>query len=72
MQNAEWERRERCLWQRKRPERETAVGERGRRSAADENTGHRNRNGVAFGDYFNHFPEENTTILHYALCILHS
>jgi hypothetical protein len=28
--------------------------------------------GVAFGDYFNHFPEENTTILHYALCILHS
>ena len=28
--------------------------------------------GVAFGDYLNHFPKENTTILHSAFSILHS
>ena len=27
--------------------------------------------GVAKGDYFNHFPQENTSILHFAFCILH-
>ena len=27
---------------------------------------------VAFGDYFNHFPKENTFTLHFALCTLHS
>jgi hypothetical protein len=27
--------------------------------------------GVAKGDYFNHFPQENTSILHSAFCILH-
>ena len=26
---------------------------------------------VAFGDYLNHFPEENTTILHASLCTQH-
>ena len=40
------ERGERCRGQRKRPERVAAVGGRGRRSVADESTGHRNRRPV--------------------------
>jgi len=27
---------------------------------------------VAFGDYLNHFPEENTLIIHYTLSIINS
>jgi len=26
---------------------------------------------VAYGDYLNHFPEENTLIIHYTLSIIH-
>ena len=27
--------------------------------------------GVAYGHYLNHFAEQNTLIVHYALCIVH-
>jgi len=27
--------------------------------------------GVAYGNYLNHFSKKNTTIMHYELCIMH-
>ena len=40
------ERRERCRWQVKRPERVAAVGERRSRTVGKESTGHRNRSAL--------------------------